>query len=164
MRLLIFLLCLITFDGYAQSDEIEQLISIQNIHVSEMHNICFPDICLPSHLKIESLSYQLSIANETTTKFQEKKIMASNKSLKFEAYSVAINTLNGFIFHVADYYDGTRVVTALDGNLRGYQVIAVNGVMVASSTGVEWNSDNFVHYYQNGKVISHFNRQTLELY
>ena len=89
-----------------------------------------------------------------------------NPMLRVEAYSVAVNVLYGYTFHVADYYDGTRVVTCLDGDMKGYQGIGVNGIKQAESTNVEWHKKYFVHYYveddMDFKIISYPTSQVAE--
>ena len=169
----IIMLVLVSFSSssmYAQEEEIEQLLSVESISVSGVTDICSPDICTNDKGKSGDLSRQLSVSNDhnpsndrNSPQFQVK-MMAAKKAQKFEAYSVAINVLHGFTFHISDYHDGTRVITALDGDMRGYQAIGVNGVIVTSSNAVEWHGNYFVHYYQYGKVISYPNRQTSELY
>lgn len=90
--------------------------------------------------------------------------MKANKSLFFETYAVSIWTIDGYSFHIADYYDGTRVVTCLDGELVGLQGIAVNGIKTAESRNVTWYNNYFVHRYPTGKINSYSNKQIIELY
>jgi hypothetical protein len=88
-----------------------------------------------------------------------------DKSSRFyETYRVSVINYGGFNFHVADYNDGARIVTCLDGGMRGYQAIAYNGSQVASSYDVQWYSNYFVHRYPDGKVYSYSNRQIAEVY
>ena len=85
------------------------------------------------------------------------------KSLSHETNMVSIQVLDGFYFHVADYYDGTRVVTCLDGGLRGYQGIAFNGKQIAECNNVKWFKKHFEHQYPNGKIYSYPNKQVIKL-
>ena len=87
-----------------------------------------------------------------------------NKSVIYAAYSVSIVNSGGFLFHVADYRDGSRVVTCLDGGMRGYQSVYLNGRQVNSSSNVTWYQNYFVHYYQGGKIHSYVDRQITEIY
>jgi hypothetical protein len=70
---------------------------------------------------------------------------------------------NGYNFHIADYNDGTRIITCLDGPMRGYQGIVFNGYQVAESFDVKWHSNYFVHQYPAGQVTSYSNRQIAKL-
>lgn len=83
---------------------------------------------------------------------------------KFETSAVSICTINGVKYHIADYSDTTRVVTALDGDLRGYQGVSVGGVKTAESIKVNWFNDHFTHTYVSGKITSYDNRQVIEHY
>jgi len=177
--LLIALLCLTSLfvcHGYAQQEEITQLLSVQNISISEVPNISTPDNFLNERNMDEGLSFQLltkekeehqnSRENDTSPRVNAKK-MASKKTQKFYANVVAINVLNGYTFHVADYYGpygNSRIVTCLNGEMRGLQGIADNGVITIESTDVTWHKDYFVHRYPYGKVTSYPNSQVLEIY
>ncbi len=85
------------------------------------------------------------------------------KKAYFETYAAGVVVLGGYLWHVADYYDGTRVVTALDGGMRGYQGVSVYGIQTAESVNVEWHKDYFVHRYPTGKIYSYPNRQIIEI-
>jgi hypothetical protein len=84
--------------------------------------------------------------------------------VKAEAYLVQQIYSGGYNFHTADYYDGTRVVTCLDGDLKGYQGVSVNGVLQTEGFGAEWHNGYFIHYYERGKITSYPKKQTIELY
>lgn len=73
---------------------------------------------------------------------------------------VRIEYLNGYKFHVADYAGGNRVVTCLDGEMKGCQAIGYNGVIFAKSDVVEWHKKYFVHHYIDGQIISYPTKQT----
>ena len=66
-------------------------------------------------------------------------------------------------FHIADYADGIRVVTCLDGNEKGLQGIGFNGVIQGESRDVKWKKGYFIHNYVGGRVISYPNKQIAEL-
>lgn len=85
------------------------------------------------------------------------------KSFRAETSSVAVAKLNGVTIHIADYPDGTRVLTCLEGSLKGLQEGYFNGVLILSSRNVKWHSKYFVHTYPNGKVTSYPNKQILEI-
>ncbi|HSX03617.1 MAG TPA: hypothetical protein VLG76_02685 [Rhabdochlamydiaceae bacterium] len=106
-----------------------------------------------SHLKLKS------IANEVLNT-----VCSINVTQRYETYSVFQTVINGFTFHVADYIDGTRVVTCLDGPDRGLQIVGVPGLIQTYSNVVQWNIDHFIHYYEHGRIISYVNRQIAELY
>lgn len=90
--------------------------------------------------------------------------MAAKASKYYETYNVRIQTANGYNFHVADYSDGTRVVTCLDGEMRGLQGVAINGVVTSESYNVTWYSNYFTHRHTGGTVTSWVNRQVIQLY
>lgn len=82
----------------------------------------------------------------------------------YETYNVGVISTGGYNFHVAVYNDGTSIITCLDGGMRGYQAVAVNGIQVDESYNVQWYGSFFVHLYPNGKVTSYSNRQVAEVY
>jgi hypothetical protein len=86
------------------------------------------------------------------------------KSFRAETSSVAVAKLNGITIHIADYPDGTRVLTCLEGSLKGLQEGYFNGVLVLSSRNVKWHSKYFVHTYPNGKITSYPKKQIAEIY
>lgn len=93
-------------------------------------------------------------------------LKAASKKAQYETYAVSINVVSGYRFHIADYYGtygSSRVITALDGELRGRQEIADNGIVMAASTQVRWHKDYFVHTYPRGKVYTYLNKQVLEM-
>lgn len=167
------ILCLIAFNAHAQQNEFEQLLSVQNISVSEIPDICSIGAFSNGNCIDEGLSFQLAkrgsqnLSEDTTTPFQvNEQTRAPKKIQKHHANSVSINVLNGFTFHVADYYGyyGTsRVVTCLDGEMKGNQAIGDNGIVQAESNDVTWHKGYFVHRYPYGKVTSFPNSQTLEI-
>lgn len=154
MKILAVLLCLITFNLFAQEQEFNQILSIKNVHVLGMTDIC-------SYLSVEE--HESSICS-----FSLKSLAFSNSQLEkravyYETQNVSIQNKGGYNFHIADYYDGSRVVTCLDGELRGLQGIAINGVKVVESTNVEWYKNYFVHRYPNGSIHSYPNKQVAQL-
>lgn len=176
MKLFITFLCsLVAFNMYAQQEELDQLLSIQNINVSEVLDICSPDICLheicttkgfSSLLLTEEKKDLLESFEKNVSQHFNVKVSTSKKAQKLETNLVAINIVNGFTFHVADYYGplgNSRVITCLDGDMRGYQTIADNGIQTASSNNVVWHKGYFVHHYPYGKIYSYPNKQRLEI-
>lgn len=171
----VLLFCLFSFSLYAQNEEMEQLLSVQNINISEIKDISCPNIVYNKSYANDGLSFQASngekkglhnsIINDTSHHLRTKSIR-QKKSLKFEANSVVINALNGCTFHVADYYGDfghSRVVTCLEGELRGLQAIADNGVFAVESTNVEWFHGYFVHHYPHAIVYSYQNKQIFKI-
>lgn len=144
----LFMMCLISLKAYTQEEEFNQLLSIKNVISTDL-DFSKDDPSDPKNL-------------ESTESIFSKIEASSSKSSKFVTYNVYLNVLNGYTFHVADYSDGTRVITALDGSMRGYQAIGFNGVQVTGSSNVTWHSDYFVHKYPNGKVTSYATRQVAE--
>lgn len=172
----VVLICLFTVFGYSQDENIAQLLTNQNGAVSRIvtdredspwfgKNISVPippgpdnlldsssDDETPQLITQEHYQYSASVSRKTSHKKE------------FETYAVSILYNNGCKVHVADYYDGTKVLTFLDGELKGLQGVGVNGVQTAESNAVEWHSKYFVHYYTNGKIYTYSNKQVLELY
>ncbi|NGX61529.1 MAG: hypothetical protein K940chlam9_01015 [Chlamydiae bacterium] len=87
-----------------------------------------------------------------------------HSSAQFETYNVQVVVYGGYTFHIADYVDGTRIGTCLDGGDRGLQAVAYRGVTQAESRNVQWNNGYFVHVYPAGKVTTFSNKQIAELY
>lgn len=83
---------------------------------------------------------------------------------RFYAFYVAFEFINGFKYHVADYYDGTRVVTCLNGPCNGLQTIYLRGFWVAESGDVTWHRRYFVHWHISGRITSYDYKQVIELY
>jgi hypothetical protein len=153
------LLVLSSFTGIicGQEQELMKLVSIQTVNVNDMMNIA-----LESASNEESESDNLILAKRIDQQSSESELV--KKSIYFNAASVNIQKMNGYHFHVADYTDGTRIVTSLDGEIKGMQVVGYNGKLVVSSSNVEWQNNNFTHYYPAGKVISYPNQQILIVY
>lgn len=156
-----------------QEKAIEQLLSVRNIRVSEELDICSSDICLCESFTEEGLSFQLltgekrelqdCFVNDISAQFSAK--TSSIKSQKIETYAVVINIIDGYTFHIADYYGyygHSRVVTCLDGAMRGRQGISDNGILMVESTDVKWHKDYFEHTYPAGKVYTYTNKQVME--
>lgn len=153
-----------------QEKIINLLLSMQNINVNELSDFCSEEIQIKENLLQEGLSYKMLTGN--TNEFQEvfendlmPQFNAKVNLNKFETRSVVINKMEGYTFHIADYFGqwgNSRIVTCLDGELRGLQGIADNGVIMAQSTDVTWHKNYFVHRYPKGKVTSYPNKQTCE--
>jgi hypothetical protein len=73
---------------------------------------------------------------------------------------------NGITVHIAAYNNRNEfVITALDGLEVGKQIMYsdAHGVF-RLSYDVEWKKDHFIHKYQDCKVISYGNSQTVYIY
>lgn len=140
----ILISCLFTFSAYANMSDIEQLIKIKAVHFSPEPTAEDEKVAVQLSKRIQDVSY--------------------HRSIKAEAYLVSISTINGSSYHVADYFNGTRVVTCLNGYYMGLQAIGVNGIIIADSVAVEWHKNYFLHYYPEGQVISYPTKQFLKIY
>ncbi len=89
---------------------------------------------------------------------------SNNYSQRFETKNVQQTINGGLNFHIANYIDGTCIITYLDGAEKGLQGIFFNGVLQNGSTLVEWHKNHFIHFYQYGRVTSYCDRQIAELY
>lgn len=98
------------------------------------------------------------------SQLEEKSVSKNLKALIVETYFVSHVHLGGYEFHVADYKDGTKIVTCLDGSMRGLQGISYRGLLRIESRNVRWCGDYFVHFYPGGTVTSFSDRQISELY
>lgn len=150
---------LISLNLYSQNQEMQQLLSMQSVPVSEVPDICSMTSCEP--FQKESVD-GLSLLHSTDK--SEASLSIERASYLYDAYYVGINIVGGYTFHVADYLDGTRVVTCLDGSMRGCQGVAKYGVQIAASDVVVWHSNYFVHYYQDGEITSFPSAQVIEIY
>lgn len=163
MRILAILLsCLATINGYTQDQDegSKQLEVVRTIcTASKIENI---DPKPAEYTKGHLLSLSIDELSETSLKLDLG--LKVNQIQRFETYAIAINKVDGYIFHVADYYDGTYIVTCLDGPLLGYQVISVNGMVTADSSTVVWYKNYFVHRYATGNVLTYKRKQIIELF
>jgi hypothetical protein len=142
-----------------QEQIIEKLLSVRAINTTEISDICSQNICPSEYFADEGLSYQLVSGANT-----DLQPMSSSK--KMETYSIMIHNIEGYTFHIADYYGywgNSRVVTCLDGGLRGLQGISDNGILMVQSTDVKWHKNYFEHKYPAAKVYSYSNKQVFEL-
>ncbi|MDB2613682.1 hypothetical protein N9Y92_00810, partial [Chlamydiales bacterium] len=137
----------------AQELEIKQLSVVQNLSALEGEEVGDSSICVEM-LEEGSPSIQ---SHNRSTKFM-------SLSTKVETTYVQVVRSNGYTFHVADYYDGTRVISCLDGSLKGLQEMYFNGVLQAWTNAVLWSNGYFIHYYQHGEVISYPNKQIVKIY
>lgn len=170
IKLILIFMVMCICNGYTQENEFKQLLSMQFLSTNDIPNICSEEISLSEPCSSDGLSSLL--LNGETKELQnlfesgmQCNAKSSKKSQKFETYSVVITNIDGYIFHVANYYGSygnSRVITCLNGEMRGLQGISDNGVQMAESTDVVWHNDYFVHRYPRGKVISYSNRQILE--
>lgn len=168
------LLCLVAFNAHAQKDQIKQLLSLRNINTSNILDICSQDLNSDEVYEDAGLSFQLSnegvnesrdsFINDIQYQLRSKKVLSIPK--KMVANSVSITVLDGFTFHIADYYGHyghSRIITCLDGNMRGYQEIADNGVSGIGSSEVKWHKGYFVHNYPNAKIYSYPDKQIFKI-
>lgn len=143
-----------------------------------MNKLIFSLLCLVSFnlygydqaMLLESVSLDTEIqgdsdAGDLSSRLYSEVTAKSAKSIKY--YANVVNTVvnGGYTFHVADYYGAyghSRIVTCLDGGMKGEQGIADNGVLVITSNKVKWHKGYFVHTYPAGKVTSYPNAQTCE--
>lgn len=75
-----------------------------------------------------------------------------------------VTSPEGWVSHIADYGDGTRIVTAINGDLQGYQIVGYNGRLLFDSWNIEVHNGYFIHYYPNAKVVTHDNKQQIKYY
>ncbi|CAB4164229.1 hypothetical protein UFOVP816_7 [uncultured Caudovirales phage] len=85
-------------------------------------------------------------------------------SEEYSAYNAYETTLGGYRFHIAQYDNGQVIVTALDGQMKGFQSIGLNGVQIGWSTIVEYHSKYFVHTYSTCKVFTYKNKQVCKFF
>jgi hypothetical protein len=91
---------------------------------------------------------------------QEKGL--NNKAIYFQTNNVSFQYFEGHKFHVADYPDGSRVITIMDGNEKGFQAITFNGEIIICSDNVQWHKKYFVNFYPAGAIYTHPNMQICE--
>ncbi len=173
MRILTaLLLCLATTlvtNGYAQEEELKQLEIVQSICASAVSNPADSRQTNLNHLpnlsmgEASPMALALNLNLDLALDLNLNLDLKAKRVQKFETYAVRIDFFDGYRFHVANYYDGTCIVTCLDGPLLGYQVISVHGVVTAESSNVIWRKDHFVHRYKNGKVFTYERMQVIEL-
>lgn len=157
------ILSLFALNAHAQQIELELLLSVQNVSMSEISDICLPEVVCRGYSN-EGLAYKLGA--EKLSEDTASNSRAVKKVQKFNANTVEISILGGFTFHVADYYGyygNTRVVTCLDGDMQGHQAIADNGILQAESNDVTWHKGYFIHRYPYGRVTSFPKSQAIEL-
>lgn len=98
------------------------------------------------------------------TKISKATSQPRKYSQRFETYEARQTIFGGFKFHIAEYADGTKIITCLDGTEKGLQSISCNGMTQTESRAVQWNKDTFIHFYEHGRVISYPRRQIVEFY
>lgn len=119
-------------------------------------------ICASTFAQEEELNQLLSEEQNIITQSYYSKTEYSGSEII--THNVRIKKNNGFSFHIADHIDGMRVVTCLDGEMKGYQGYSYNGIQTNESTAVEWHKGYFVHFYQGGTITSYPNKQIVRLY
>jgi hypothetical protein len=149
MRSLTFLLCLYTFSAFAQEAELKQILSLQDVSAFGMSGLTLDELYLHDEASLPE-----------NMVWHQSKVSASRR---IEAYAVATIVNQAFTYHIADYYNGIQIITCLDGELKGLQVIAVDGYIKKNSDNVDWFDDYFIHYYTDGTVYSYPNKQIMEI-
>lgn len=134
----------------AQETEFNQLLQEKNTHEERQGK------------KTEEAVASLLQKGEGKKETQDQNL--GQASIRIETFYVKEVALGGYHFHVADYPDGTRIVTALDGASRGLQGIAFRGILQTESRNVQWQRNSFTHFYPGGRVVSYPNRQITEIY
>jgi hypothetical protein len=164
MKILAIIFCIATTlnlcahenDCDTQENDFKRMLMIKNIPASEI-----TDFCLDSPIKGSETT---EISDTSPISLSSEQSSAVEKSLFYTAYSVSIQNLHGHLYHVADYYDGTKVITCLTGEHKGLQGVAVNGKTIVTTVNVIWFNNYFVHYYPTGKISSDANQQVIEVY
>lgn len=165
------IVCLFSITLFAQEETLIKLLeekpkqAVVKIAASIEDNYCYgKSISIPmpmGSMELPPKSIEIEIP---TFLMQGNRHAALQSSLYFETYAVLTLIIDGYSFHIADYYDGTRVVTCLNGPLMGLQTVSFNGTKLVESTNVHWYADYCIHYYQTGKIYSYNNRQIIEVY
>jgi hypothetical protein len=162
IKILTLFLCLFSFFGYAHEREIDEILKEPNAFENSAHQSSFSSAITAAHVPNEPTA---TIHKKEEPVLKNAKILAKKIRAKAETSAVSIIKKGGYSFHVADYPDGTRVVTCLDGSGKGYQGIAVNGVAIDESNDVKWYSKyHFIHKYPSGQIKSYKNKQIMEIY
>ena len=77
----------------------------------------------------------------------------------YTTWNIKILQQGNKLYHIADYKDSNiRVVTLLNGSMKGFQTIGYIGStkIIATSDDFEWfAADFFVHHYSNRRVATH---------
>lgn len=73
----------------------------------------------------------------------------------YSTHCVYITYSCGWMVHVGEYWDGTRIETYLEGPCCGLQRVTYYGFLVCQSSYVVWMGCGFTHYYPNGTVSSY---------
>ncbi len=174
--LLVAISCLTLFSkGFAQEEQLKQLLFDTNIEVSESARGGSGTFWVNKYVSSKSETINDSEPSSLYSQCIGSRLVFSVSEFRpceevvckgqtFVAYVVEVCFSGGFSFHVADYSDGTRIVTCLDGPMLGHQGIAFNGVQIGGSTKVTWFANYFVHSYPTGKVVSYENKQIIEIY
>lgn len=148
-----------------QESAIEQLLLVENSYACDSLDVSSLDVCSDEHGNEDGLFFQLSTAVEQNSCSScSSSENVSEKSKKVETYAVFITVVEGYTFHVADYYGPlghSRVVSCLDGDMKGEQIIVDNDVLTGSSSNVKWHKKYFSHKYANGKIYSYPNKQII---
>lgn len=163
-----FFLCFFAFQVHgSQHENLIHVLSMKNLSPSNISEISFiGDIDIDAHNGVNNLLSLNHSVLESNSLISSQVLRSKNSNVKAIANSVSITSLNGFTYHVADYYGAyghSRIVTCLDGSMRGHQSVADNGVIGIESNDVEWHQGYFVHRYPKAKVYSYPNKQMFEI-
>jgi hypothetical protein len=139
-----------------------------NVNIGDMHQFELLSNITSEINKVIPNDFKMfeSISSFVFQNIQARKSENVEK-VKLHSNYVSIISLDGCAFHVAEYsgvYGKYCVITFLNGDFVGHQVIAENGVLRAKSTNVEWYDNYFIHYYTDGVVISYENSQIILIY
>jgi hypothetical protein len=165
--LLPLFLCLFSLTSYAQEKELYEILTKPHDFGGRYHDSSIPSaIASTPKTQLSDKTTDDSHKDEKSMSVKKgKKLSAKSVRARTETSAVSIIKNGGYLFHVADYPDGTRVVTCLDGSGKGYQGMSVNGVAGGGSNDVKWHSKyHFVHKYPCGQVKSYENKQIIEIY
>lgn len=153
MNIIVLLIAAVCCVGnlHSQERELAELISIQNKSAVQR-------LETQETTTAVNESAGLMLQQEARAGVQCQRVKAS-----MTTYIVQQVYYGGYNFHIADYPDGTRVVTCLDGDMKGVQGIAENGMQMGGSSNVQWHKGYFVHFYPAGTITSYPNMQVADL-
>lgn len=163
--LLTLFLCSFSFAGYSQEKEMNEILTKPKSSTGSCGSSISSAITGAAKSPLHGESTAEPNIKEKSMSVQKGDTLSA-KSFRGRSETSVVSTavLNGYHFHVADHPDGTRVVTCLDGNMKGYQAMSFNGVVQAQSSNVHWHAHHhFVHKYPSGQVLSYPKKQVIEL-
>jgi hypothetical protein len=144
------ILCLGTFNIYAQQEEIEQLLSVQNNGMSG-------DISFSSTGKTEA---QKSFSYDAKGYQMSSKSAAKAQKTVFTNVITYQYTTDGWLQHVAVYSDGI-ICTNLAGPREGLQIAILEHGAMDMCHSYKMHKDHKSHKYSWGEVRTYENYQTV---